>query len=82
MGVGAAVVTVVAVVLFLFIRKRKRMTRHQQQQQFEISNPLPGSGPTYPSRPPNSYEKFGRDIEMTGHRYEDMPPSQQPRTMV
>lgn len=53
----------------------------------EISKPLPGSGLTYPAREDrernrDSYDKYGNDIEMTANRYEDMVPSQQPRTMV
>ncbi len=53
----------------------------------DISKPLPGSGRTYPARDDrgrdsDSYDKYGNDIEMTSNRYEDMIPSQQPRTMV
>lgn len=29
-----------------------------------------------------SMEKFGNDLEMTSHRYEDMVPRTQPRTLV
>ncbi|OAA53018.1 hypothetical protein ISF_09081 [Cordyceps fumosorosea ARSEF 2679] len=53
----------------------------------EISKPLPGSGRTYPARDDRErnhdpYDKYNHDIEMTSNRYEDMVPSQQPRTMV
>ncbi|KAJ3498288.1 hypothetical protein NLG97_g1243 [Lecanicillium saksenae] len=85
-GIGVAIVVVaVAVIAFCLLRKRKgpAAPRHSM----EISKPLPGSGRTYPAREDrdrdrDSYDKYGNDIEMTSNRYEDMVPSQQPRTMV
>ncbi|KAJ4155741.1 hypothetical protein LMH87_000972 [Akanthomyces muscarius] len=64
-------------------RKKQAAPRHSM----DISKPLPGSGRTYPARDDrgrdsDSYDKYGNDIEMTSNRYEDMIPSQQPRTMV
>ncbi|PFH62976.1 hypothetical protein XA68_10727 [Ophiocordyceps unilateralis] len=77
-GVGAAVVALAGLVICLMLRGRKQKPR----QSMEISKPLPGSGRAYAGRERNSFEKHGNDIEMTSHRYEDMVPRQQPRTMV
>ncbi|RDA94889.1 hypothetical protein CP533_4301 [Ophiocordyceps camponoti-saundersi (nom. inval.)] len=77
-GVGAAVVAIAGVVICLMLRSRKEKPR----QSMEISKPLPGSGRAYAGRERGSFEKHGNDIEMTSHRYEDMVPRQQPRTMV
>ncbi|KAM3504503.1 hypothetical protein MY10362_003509 [Beauveria mimosiformis] len=85
-GIGVAIVVVaVAVIAFCLLRNRKKQAAPRHS--IEISKPLPGSGPTYPTRDDrerdrDSYDKFGHDIEMTSHRYEDMIPSQQPRNMV
>ncbi|RCI08785.1 hypothetical protein L249_4785 [Ophiocordyceps polyrhachis-furcata BCC 54312] len=77
-GVGAAVVALAGVVICLLLRSRKQKPR----QSMEISKPLPGSGRAYAGRERGSFEKHGNDIEMTSHRYEDMVPRQQPRTMA
>ncbi|PHH71547.1 hypothetical protein CDD80_5143 [Ophiocordyceps camponoti-rufipedis] len=77
-GVGAAVIALAGVVICFLLRGRKQSPRHS----IEISKPLPGSGRAYAGRERNSFEKQGNDIEMTSHRYEDMVPRQQPRTMV
>ncbi|RDA87484.1 hypothetical protein CP532_1649 [Ophiocordyceps camponoti-leonardi (nom. inval.)] len=77
-GVGAAVVAIAGIVICLLLRSRKQKPR----QSMEISKPLPGSGRAYAGREHGSFEKHGNDIEMTSHRYEDMVPRQQPRTMV
>ncbi|KAF4595287.1 Extracellular membrane protein, CFEM domain protein [Ophiocordyceps camponoti-floridani] len=77
-GVGAAVIALAGVVICFLLRGRKQKPRHS----IEISKPLPGSGRAYAGRERNSFEKQGNDIEMTSHRYEDMVPRQQPRTMV
>ncbi|OAA38014.1 hypothetical protein BBO_07394 [Beauveria brongniartii RCEF 3172] len=85
-GIGVAIVVVaVAVIAFCLLRNRKKQAAPRHS--IEISKPLPGSGPTYPTRDGperdrDSYDKYGHDIEMTSHRYEDMIPSQQPRNMV
>ncbi|KAM3449945.1 hypothetical protein MY3296_006473 [Beauveria thailandica] len=85
-GIGVAIVVVaVAVIAFCLLRNRKQQAAPRHS--IEISKPLPGSGPTYPTRDDrerdrDSYDKYGHDIEMTSHRYEDMIPSQQPRNMV
>ncbi|KAF1734472.1 hypothetical protein CRV24_006012 [Beauveria bassiana] len=85
-GIGVAIVVVaVAVIAFCLLRNRKKQAAPRHS--IEISKPLPGSGPTYPTRDErdrdrDSYDKYGHDIEMTSHRYEDMIPSQQPRNMV
>ncbi|KAM3509278.1 hypothetical protein MY11210_006371 [Beauveria gryllotalpidicola] len=85
-GIGVAIVVVaVAVIAFCLLRNRKKQAAPRHS--IEISKPLPGSGPTYPTRDDrerdrDSYDKYGHDIEMTSHRYEDMIPSQQPRNMV
>ncbi|KAM0744782.1 hypothetical protein ACQRIT_000166 [Beauveria bassiana] len=85
-GIGVAIVVVaVAVIAFCLFRNRKKQAAPRHS--IEISKPLPGSGPTYPTRDErdrdrDSYDKYGHDIEMTSHRYEDMIPSQQPRNMV
>ncbi|XWW95975.1 hypothetical protein V2A60_003945 [Cordyceps javanica] len=85
-GIGVAIVVVaVGIIAFCLLRNKKKQTgpRHSM----DISKPLPGSGRTYPvrdegERKHDSYGKYGNDIEMTSNRYEDMVPSQQPRTMV
>ncbi|KGQ02970.1 hypothetical protein BBAD15_g11807 [Beauveria bassiana D1-5] len=85
-GIGVAIVVVaVAVIAFCLLRNRKKQAAPRHS--IEISKPLPGSGPTYPTRDErdrdrDSYDKYGHDIEMTSHRYEDMISSQQPRNMV
>ncbi|KAJ6782660.1 hypothetical protein PWT90_00213 [Aphanocladium album] len=82
-GIGVAIVVVaVAVIAFCLLKKRKGQAAPRHSM--EISKPLPGSGRTYPARDRDrdSFDKYGNDIEMTSNRYEDMVPSQQPRTMV
>lgn len=72
----------------MLLKGRKRKPSRNGDN-MDISKPLPGSGRMYPNREDNyrhardhSVEKFGNDIEMTSHRYEDMVPRTQPRTMV
>ncbi|KAJ2982761.1 hypothetical protein NQ176_g1178 [Zarea fungicola] len=83
-GIGVAVV-VIAVGAIAFCLLKKRKAQAGPRQSLDISKPLPGSGRTYPARDHrdrDSFDKYGNDIEMTSNRYEDMVPSQQPRTMV
>ncbi|KZZ94341.1 hypothetical protein AAL_05308 [Moelleriella libera RCEF 2490] len=87
-GIGAAVIAVAGIVICMLLRGR-RNNRHRNPDQMEISKPLPGSGRMYATREDQyrggrdaSMEKYGHEIEMTSHRYEDMIPRTQPRTMV
>ncbi|OAQ65810.1 extracellular membrane protein, CFEM domain-containing protein [Pochonia chlamydosporia 170] len=87
-GIGAAVIAVAGIVICMLLKGRKRKP-NQTGDNMDISRPLPGSGRMYPERSrayrherDHSLEKFGNDLEITSHRYEDMVPRTQPRTLV
>ncbi|EFY93003.1 hypothetical protein MAC_00786 [Metarhizium acridum CQMa 102] len=87
-GIGAAVIAIAGIVICMLLKARRRKPgRHGHNK--DISKPLPGPDRMYAQRDTNfrrdrdhSMEKFGNDLEMTSHRYEDMVPRTQPRTLV
>ncbi|EFY96335.1 CFEM domain protein [Metarhizium robertsii] len=87
-GIGAAVIAIAGIVICMLLKARRRKPGRNGHNR-DISKPLPGPDRMYAHRNTSfrrnrdhSMEKFGNDLEMTSHRYEDMVPRTQPRTLV
>ncbi|OAA35053.1 CFEM domain protein [Metarhizium rileyi] len=86
-GIGAAVIAVAGIVVCMLLKARRHNPRRNGNKA-DISKPFHGPGRMYTREASfrrardHSMEKYGNDLEMTSHRYEDMVPRTQPRTLV
>lgn len=82
-GIGAAVLAASVLGVCVFLKARRRKELRRRGQSVEITQPLPGVGPSFPPADNGSIrEKNNYDLEIMSHRYEDMIPRQVPRNMV
>ncbi|KHN96157.1 Extracellular membrane protein, CFEM domain protein [Metarhizium album ARSEF 1941] len=87
-GVGTANIAIAGIVICMLLKSRRRRPSPSGNHR-AISKPSLGPDRMYPQHDmgfrrdgDRSMEKYGNDLEMTSHRYEDMVPRTQPRTLV